>query len=573
VNIGKFSYFIMGNSRIPIYCAEVLQRRGINPLGIISEDPVVLDWADQAAIPSLAYEGCTDSLEAFLTAQPFDYLLSIFNPFPLPGSILELPRKLALNYHNGPLPMYAGVNVTSWAILNKERSHGITWHVMTPKIDAGEIFVQRHFDLDPEETTFGANWKCFEAAVETFEIVADRLSSGNHSTTPQDLGKRTYFPRFKRPPACGLLDWSQSSEDISALTRALTFGNTLNTLALPKIWLGNRAIIVEGLRVGERSSTHLPGTIIDTSGSSITVATRDKDVVVSGAIDDSGNPVSLADLLASHNLRVGSSLPIVEPECRERLTDLNVKTARHEPFWIPRLTQACPLRPQDLHPSGFLNTSDCHDEFSTEIQWEGSHFLRQSDSCPDRVVLALYAIFLTCNCSLDHFEIGVLTDPAADELEDQVASALFSSFVPLRIVGDRGTPIGKALDTIIEHLDQIGARFSYLRDLPLRAAQSLDYKGKSMATNWPIGVILAGNMGPCLRPAVLSGSELVLIISSRSNDKLHISWKESGPSVNRELTRQIHDGFVQFLFAAMNNYDSTIGDIWAICSEFEEGEI
>ena len=49
----------------------------------------------------------------------------------------------AINFHDGPLPGYAGLNVTTWALLAGEREHAVTWHLMTADVDAGEIVATR----------------------------------------------------------------------------------------------------------------------------------------------------------------------------------------------------------------------------------------------------------------------------------------------------------------------------------------------------------------------------------------------------------------------------------------------
>ena len=34
--------------------------------------------------------------------------------------VLRLPRRMAINFHDGPLPRYAGLNTPVWALLNGE---------------------------------------------------------------------------------------------------------------------------------------------------------------------------------------------------------------------------------------------------------------------------------------------------------------------------------------------------------------------------------------------------------------------------------------------------------------------
>ena len=87
----------------------------------------------------------------------FRYLFSIANLSVIPARILALPRLGAINFHDGPLPRYAGLHATTWAILNQETAHGVTWHEMREIVDTGAIFQQRIFALAPDETAFTLN--------------------------------------------------------------------------------------------------------------------------------------------------------------------------------------------------------------------------------------------------------------------------------------------------------------------------------------------------------------------------------------------------------------------------------
>ena len=72
----------------------------------------------------------------------FDYLFSIANLVVLPSELISRAGKLAINFHDALLPYYAGLNTTSWAIIHRESTHGVTWHEMTSLVDTGRIVAQ-----------------------------------------------------------------------------------------------------------------------------------------------------------------------------------------------------------------------------------------------------------------------------------------------------------------------------------------------------------------------------------------------------------------------------------------------
>lgn len=57
---------------------------------------------------------------------------------------------MLVNVHNSPLPRYRGVRPINWALKNRETSHGVTLHLITPGIDEGPILDQEIYAIDPD---------------------------------------------------------------------------------------------------------------------------------------------------------------------------------------------------------------------------------------------------------------------------------------------------------------------------------------------------------------------------------------------------------------------------------------
>ncbi len=152
--------------------------------------------------------GCEPGWEAALDVPGFDYLFSVANLRMLPPAVLARARKLAINFHDALLPRYAGLNATCWALMAQERSHGVTWHEMTARADAGRIVRQASFEMSPQETALSLNAKCYEAGLASFTALAQDLARGELALAEQQ-GERQYFGRHRRPPALGTLDFTR----------------------------------------------------------------------------------------------------------------------------------------------------------------------------------------------------------------------------------------------------------------------------------------------------------------------------------------------------------------------------
>ena len=107
----------LGSQSLLIRCAERFVGKGHEVSAVVSEDPAAQGWADEHGIP--VFEPGADLAE-HLESFSFDYLFSVVHLSRVPVEVLALPRQLAINFHDGPLPAYAGLNVTSWALLNQE---------------------------------------------------------------------------------------------------------------------------------------------------------------------------------------------------------------------------------------------------------------------------------------------------------------------------------------------------------------------------------------------------------------------------------------------------------------------
>jgi len=265
----SFSCFLIGADSLLTECGEVLLSKGHTILGVITSAPKISAWSHRKSIPVIPEK---PSYLEVLKAQPFDYLFSITHLAIIKDEALALPNKMAVNFHDGPLPSYAGLNTPAWALMNSESRYGISWHQITPGVDEGDILKQSLFDVSVTETSLSINTKCFAAALESFPVLVDELAGETHQAQKQDLSQRSYFGKFKRPENFGLLDWSKSSAELEALVRALDFGEYPNLLAVPKVLFNGEAIAVTGASAREEPSDAAQGTIVLTEEGQIDVA-------------------------------------------------------------------------------------------------------------------------------------------------------------------------------------------------------------------------------------------------------------------------------------------------------------
>lgn len=97
------------------------------------------------------------------------------------------------NFHPAILPNYAGVGTMTWSILNKEKFHGITLHLIDEGIDTGDIIDISKFKIDKYETSYSLYTKTMKKLLGFFKNKLYIILEKNYKVTKQDFSKRKIY--------------------------------------------------------------------------------------------------------------------------------------------------------------------------------------------------------------------------------------------------------------------------------------------------------------------------------------------------------------------------------------------
>ena len=334
--------FVVGEGDIPARCLELLRRHGFRILGVFSDDGSLRDVCAQADVPHFASR---DALAAALRQTAYDYLFSINNEWVLPADVVATAGRLAINYHDSPLPKYAGLHATSWAIKNGETAHAVSWHEITPTIDGGRIFMQAPVTIEADDTAFNLNTKCAEAAVSALDALVGQLTRGVAVGIEQPREGRTYFGLRDRPDAACAVPFADTASAVN-LIRALDFGPSRNPLGLAKVWLGSDWIAVRsarGVRPAGGSGRPAAGTVTLVSREELGVATGDGEIRLSGFRTLAGAPVTVDELVSRYGMAAGAPLPQLTQSEATAVTSFHSRVCGNERAWVHRLLSAAPF--------------------------------------------------------------------------------------------------------------------------------------------------------------------------------------------------------------------------------------
>ncbi len=294
----------IGDESLAAQCAEIARQHGLTVAVIATNNAQVRAYALDAGI------ACIDSesdLATTLAEHEFDVLLSVANLRVLSDSVLAL-APININFHDGPLPGYAGLNVTSHAILGGETTHAITWHIMTSDVDGGEIITTEPMPILADDTSFSLNARCYEAGVQSFGRVAAQLAAGLVQTTPQPSGEHRMFGKFARPAA--ILDPTAPAAATDRLRRALSLGvRYRNTLGALRIVLDDAVYVVEKTSVLAATPGAAAGSIVSIDDAGVRIATGDGDLLLIEVSTPTGAFTCVREMVTSRGLGVGDAFP------------------------------------------------------------------------------------------------------------------------------------------------------------------------------------------------------------------------------------------------------------------------
>jgi|GEM_PF-1737405 len=265
-------------------------------------------------------------------------LLSVANEFVLGAEVLDAVP-LAVNFHDGPLPARGGVGVTTWALLDGDERHGITWHEMTPAVDAGVVLLAEELPIAADETALSLNARCYEAGLATFPALLDLLRAMPDGRARPASGEpapvQRFHGRYERP--LELLDATVPAERVARAVRALDVGPRIRNRLGRVRWIVDSRLYLLAAAGTAPPSGLAPGTVVAADEGVLRIATATDDLLVSAVDDPDGHAVALERLVADHALTPGRVLAGPGAGVREGWHLHDHEMARHETAWVTRL--------------------------------------------------------------------------------------------------------------------------------------------------------------------------------------------------------------------------------------------
>ncbi|MDO4459607.1 MAG: methionyl-tRNA formyltransferase [Clostridia bacterium] len=160
-----------------------------------------------------------DEIIAEIKSQCPDFIVVVAYGKLLPEAILNIPRFGCINVHGSLLPKYRGAAPIQWAVLNGEKTTGVTTMYMAKGMDTGDMLLKAETEIPVDETSGELFDRLTGIGADLLLETLKGLEAGTVKAEPQNEAEATHSPMITRE--LSPIDWNKSAEEIHNQIRGL----------------------------------------------------------------------------------------------------------------------------------------------------------------------------------------------------------------------------------------------------------------------------------------------------------------------------------------------------------------
>ena len=160
----------------------------------------------------------TDFIDTIKSLEP-DVISVVAYGKILPKEILKIPKLGCINVHASLLPKYRGAAPIQWAVINGDKTTGVTTMYMDEGMDTGDMILTKEVQIGENETT-GELWD--RLAKIGGELLVETLKQIENGTAPRIPQESDFTMAPMLDKQMSKIDWeSKTAEEIKNLVRGL----------------------------------------------------------------------------------------------------------------------------------------------------------------------------------------------------------------------------------------------------------------------------------------------------------------------------------------------------------------
>jgi methionyl-tRNA formyltransferase len=220
----------LGTPEHSALCLKYLFSEGINVIGVVTQpdrpsgrslapkEPPVKRVALEHNVPVFQFEKMSNDniIEQLTALQPDIIAVFAFGEF-LSDRFIGIPRISTVNLHLSLLPKYRGAAPVQWAIINGEKTTGVTTFHIVKQMDAGDIIYQEEAPIFYDDTSTTLMDRLTDIGSRLFVKTLKDLLAGSATRKQQNHSLATRARKLTK--ADGHIDWRVTAEHVYNLVR------------------------------------------------------------------------------------------------------------------------------------------------------------------------------------------------------------------------------------------------------------------------------------------------------------------------------------------------------------------
>lgn len=220
----------MGTPDFAVPCLDILVSNGFDVCGAVTQPdkpkgrghkltpPPVKEYAISKNIPVYQPQTLKDGeFEKVLDELKPQLIAVVAYGKILPEYILDFPEYGCVNVHGSVLPKYRGAAPIQWAIINGDKTTGVTTQYMKTGVDTGDIIFTDETEILPDETYGELYTRLSQSGAELLLKTVNAIKDGTAPRTEQDESEATHAPMLTKET--GHINWTKSADEVLSLIR------------------------------------------------------------------------------------------------------------------------------------------------------------------------------------------------------------------------------------------------------------------------------------------------------------------------------------------------------------------
>lgn len=220
----------MGTPDFAVPCLDILVSNGFDVCGAVTQPdkpkgrghkltpPPVKEYAISKNISVYQPQTLKDGeFEKVLDELKPQFIAVVAYGKILPEYILDFPEYGCVNVHGSVLPKYRGAAPIQWAIINGDKTTGVTTQYMKMGVDTGDIIFTDETEILPDETYGELYTRLSQSGAKLLLRTVNAIKDGTAPRTEQDESEATHAPMLAKET--GHINWTKSADEVLNLIR------------------------------------------------------------------------------------------------------------------------------------------------------------------------------------------------------------------------------------------------------------------------------------------------------------------------------------------------------------------